>query len=145
MFLTPDSLNENAGDIALSPEADAVLMAIAENMGLLVNEEEAAALTAFAETNLTEAQTIVRLNRNDKLAGLQARAALVIAQQRKDPLFARYAKVAEAKRRLRELIYKKYGTQAASKARTLLANAGKRNLVDIGQKVSSFCNPATRG
>ena len=145
MFLTPDSLHENAGDIALSPEADAVLMAIAENMGLVVNEEEAAALTAFAETNLTEAQTIVRLNRNDKLAGLQARAALVIAQQRKDPLFARYAKVAEAKRRLRELIYKKYGTQAASKARTLLANAGKRNLVDIGQKVSSFSNPATRG
>ena len=145
MLLNPDSLNENAGDIALSPEADAVLMAIAENMGLLVNEEEAAALTAFAETNLTEAQTIVRLNRNDKLAGLQARAALVIAQQRKDPLFARYAKVAEAKRRLRELIYKKYGTQAASKARTLLANAGKRNLVDIGQKVSSFSNPATRG
>ena len=49
------------------------------------------------------------------------------------------------KRRIRAMLAKKYGTQAQTTARKLLANAGKRNLVDISQKPSSFSNPATRG
>ena len=73
------------------------------------------------------------------------RSALVIAQQRKDPLFAKYAKAAMLKRQIRSIIAKKYGTQAQSTARKLLANAGKRNLVDISQRPSSFSHPETRG
>ena len=69
----------------------------------------------------------------------------MIAQQKKDPLFAKYARAAELKRRIRTVIAKKYGAQAVSTARKLLANAGKRNLVDISQKSSSFSHPETRG
>ena len=49
------------------------------------------------------------------------------------------------KRQIRAIIAKKYGTQAQSTARKLLANAGKRNLVDISQRPSSFSHPETRG
>lgn len=129
----------------LSEQAEEAIYAMAEAMGILVTEEEAAILAKFDETvGLNEAKNIVRLNRQAKLSGLTVRSALVIAQQRKDPLFAKYAKAADLKRRFREIIAKKYGTQAQSTARKLLANAGKRNMVDISQRPSSFSNPATR-
>ena len=130
----------------LSEQAEEAIYQMAEAMGILVSEEEAAILDKFAEAAgpLAEQQNIVRLNKQAKLSSLTMRSALVIAQQRKDPLFAKYAKAAELKRRFRGLIAKKYGTQATSTARKLLANAGKRNMVDISQKPSSFSNPGTR-
>ena len=136
---------ENEIPATLSEQAEQAFYQIAEHMGILVNEEEAAALEKFAESAaLTEAPNIVKLNRQAKLSSLTIRSALIIAQQKKDPLFAKYAKAAEMKRRIRGMLAKKYGAQAGSTARKLLANAGKRNLVDISQKPSSFSNPATR-
>ena len=131
----------------LSEQAEQAIYEMAEAMGILVTEEEAEILAKFDEAAgaLSEQKNVVRLNRQAKLSSLTMRSALVIAQQRKDPLFAKYAKAAEMKRRIRAIIAKKYGTQATSTARKLLANAGKRNLVDISQKPSSFSNPATRG
>ena len=130
----------------LSEQAEEAFYQMAEAMGILVTEEESSALEKFSEaTGLTEQQNIVRLNRQAKLSSLTMRSALIIAQQKKDPLFAKYAKAAEMKRRIRAMLAKKYGTQAQTTARKLLANAGKRNLVDISQKPSSFSNPATRG
>ena len=130
----------------LSKQAEEAIYQMAEAMGILVSEEEAAILDKFAEAAgpLAEQQNIVRLNKQAKLSSLTMRSALVIAQQRTAPLFAKYAKAAELKRRFRGLIAKKYGTQATSTARKLLANAGKRNMVDISQKPSSFSNPGTR-
>ena len=133
--------------VQLSEHAENALFAIAESLGLLATQEEAAALDKLAESTdeaLTEAANVVRLNRDAKLESLTVRSALVIAQQRKDPLFTKYAKAAELKRRLRAIIVKKYGSQAGTSARKLLANAGKRNMVDISQKPSSLSNPATR-
>ena len=130
----------------LSEQAEQAIYEMAEAMGILVTEEEAEILAKFDEAAgaLSEQKNVVRLNRQAKLSSLTMRSALVIAQQRKDPLFAKYAKAAELKRRFRGLIAKKYGTQATSTARKLLANAGKRNMVDISQKPSSFSNPGTR-
>ena len=131
----------------LSEQAEQAIYEMAEAMGILVTEEEADILAKFDEAAgaLSEQKNVVRLNRQAKLSSLTMRSALVIAQQRKDPLFAKYAKAAELKRRFRGLIAKKYGTQATSTARKLLANAGKRNLVDISQRPSSFSHPETRG
>ena len=131
----------------LSEQAEQAIYEMAEAMGILVTEEEAEILAKFDEAAgaLSEQKNIVRLNRQAKLSSLTMRSALVIAQQRKDPLFAKYAKAAMLKRQIRSIIAKKYGTQAQSTARKLLANAGKRNLVDISQRPSSFSHPETRG
>jgi hypothetical protein len=130
----------------LSEQAEEAIYQMAEAMGILVTEEEAAILEKFSEATagLNEQQNIVKLNRQSKLNSLTSRAALVIAQQKKDVLFAKYARAAKLKRDIRAVIYKKYGTQAASTARKLLANAGKRNMVDISQRPSSFSAPGTR-
>ncbi len=131
----------------LSEQAEQAIYEMAEAMGILVTEEEADILAKFDEAAgaLSEQKNVVRLNRQAKLSSLTMRSALVIAQQRKDPLFAKYAKAAMLKRQIRAIIAKKYGTQAQSTARKLLANAGKRNLVDISQRPSSFSHPETRG
>ena len=131
----------------LSEQAEQAIYEMAEAMGILVTEEEAEILAKFDEAAgaLSEQKNVVRLNRQAKLSSLTMRSALVIAQQRKDPLFAKYAKAAMLKRQIRSIIAKKYGTQAQSTARKLLANAGKRNLVDISQRPSSFSHPDTRG
>lgn len=131
----------------LSEQAEQAIYEMAEAMGILVTEEEAEILAKFDEAAgaLSEQKNVVRLNRQAKLSSLTMRSALVIAQQRKDPLFAKYAKAAMLKRHIRAIIAKKYGTQAQSTARKLLANAGKRNLVDISQRPSSFSHPETRG
>lgn len=131
----------------LSEQAEQAIYEMAEAMGILVTEEEAEILAKFDEAAgaLSEQKNVVRLNRQAKLSSLTMRSALVIAQQRKDPLFAKYAKAAMLKRQIRSIIAKKYGTQAQSTARKLLANAGKRNLVDISQRPSSFSHPETRG
>lgn len=131
----------------LSEQAEQAIYEMAEAMGILVTEEEAEILAKFDEAAaaLSEQKNVVRLNRQAKLSSLTMRSALVIAQQRKDPLFAKYAKAAMLKRQIRAIIAKKYGTQAQSTARKLLANAGKRNLVDISQRPSSFSHPETRG
>lgn len=133
----------------LTEAGENAIYQIAENLGLMVTEEESKALIAFDEAvaaggPLAEAANIVRLNRQAKLSSLTMRSALVLAQQKKDPLFAKYARAAMLKRSIRAIIAKKYGSQATTTARKLLANAGKRNMVDISQRPSSLSNPDTR-
>ena len=137
---------DSAAPAYLSETAENAIYQMAEAMGLMVSEEEAQALASFNESadgTLNEMQNIVRLNRAAKLSSLTIRSALVIAQQKKDPMFAKYARAAQLKRQLRDKLAKKYGAQAQSTARKLLANAGKRNMVDISQRPSSLSNPET--
>lgn len=140
-----DQINDDI-PATLSEQAEEAFYQMAEAMGILVTEEEAEILTKFNEAAgpLGEQQNIVKLNRQAKLSSLTMRSALIIAQQKKDPLFAKYAKAAEMKRRIRAMIAKKYSAQAGSTARKLLANAGKRNMVDISQRPSSMSHPETR-
>jgi uridylate kinase len=133
---------------SLSEQAEGALYAIAEEMGIIVTQEEAAALEKMLEGaestgTLTEMQNIVRLNRQSKLNAFVVRSALVIAQQKKDPLFAKYAKAAELRRKFRAMIVKKYSGQANVTARKLLANAGKRNMVDVSAS-KSFGHPESK-
>jgi hypothetical protein len=128
----------------LSEEAEEVLMNVAEHLGLLVTEEELAVIDKMLDGRpLSEVANIVRLNKQSKMSGLVVRSALVIAQQKKDSLFAKYAKAAELKRKIRALIVKKYSGQATITARKLLAQAGKRNLVDVSNS-ATFSHPESR-
>lgn len=129
----------------LTEKAEDAFFAMAESMGILVTSEEAEVLSKLTEgAALNEQQNIVRLNRQSKLESLYVRSALVLAQQRKDPLFAKYARAAQLKRTLRDQIVKKYGSQAKMTARKLLDSAGKRNLVDVSARSSTFSNPTSR-
>jgi hypothetical protein len=118
---------------SLTEHAEEILYGVAEQMGILVTEAEAEALLSVLDgkEELSETANIVRLNRQSKMSAFVVRSALVIAQEKKDALFTKYAKAAELKRRIRALIVKKYSGQATITARRLLANAGKRNMVDI--------------
>jgi hypothetical protein len=138
--------NTQALPAVLSEQAEDVIYQMAQEMGILVTVEEAAALEkALENVPLTEQQNIVRLNRQAKMDSLVVRSALVIAQQKKDALFAKYAKAAALKRTLRAMIVKKFGGQATMTARKLLSSAGKRNLVDVPAKASTFSHPESRG
>lgn len=101
-------LDEAVGDEAL------VRMAAAFNL----LESDFSSATPEA---LTEMQTIVRLNKQAKTAGLTVRSALVIARSKSDPLFAKYARFSALKRQYRDQIVKKYGNMAAQRARKLLS------------------------
>ena len=99
-----------------------------EEAVLTVSEE--AALTAFVEATmeleaglLSEQQTIVRLNRQAKVASYTTRTALILAKRANDTLYAKYAKFNKMRLDLRGLIVKKYGTKAAAIARRLAAQA----------------------
>lgn len=144
MFLTD---NNRAEDVALDEQSEAVLMGVAQEIGLLVTTEEADSLNRFMEraekeggAALTEAQNIVKLNTQAKLTNLTVRSALVIARAKKDPLFAKYAKASALKRQLREQIMAKYAGQARTTARRILANAGRKNMVDVSS-TKAFGHP----
>lgn len=132
--------------VALDEAAEAAFYAMAEETGLLITTEEAAALARLSESApevLVEMQSIVRLNQQAKLDSLTVRSALLIARQKKDPVFAKYAKAADLKRKLRGLIVQKYQGSARTTARKLLMSAGKKNLV-VAHSVPGVGNPDSR-
>jgi hypothetical protein len=140
MFLDNDDQSLPA---TLTEKAENVLFAVAEELGLIMTEAEAQVLIDFeGKTNLNEAQNIVRLNRQSKLNAFTVRSAIVIAQQRKDPVYVKYARASMLKRKFRMMLVKKYASQANVTARRLLANAGKKNMVDVSS--SRIGNPDSK-
>jgi hypothetical protein len=129
-------------DVKLTEHAENVFYEMAQAMGILVTQEEADSLGKLLDLeseSLTEQQNIVRLNKQTQLQALTVRQALVIAAQKKDALYAKYAKAAKLRRDFRALIVRKYSNQAHTSARALLASAGKRNLVE--PKLSASFHP----
>jgi hypothetical protein len=129
-----ESGRAHEGDIVLTEEAEAALYAIAENLGILVKEEEAEALLGFLEQATARALSERAMNPRgtaSKLDQLVSHSALVMAQQNKDPLFQKYSQASEIRRKVRDVIIKKYRAQAATTARKLLQNAGRKNMVDV--------------
>ncbi len=78
--------------------------------------ETDAVVTALQEQNI-----IVHLNRQSKTNNLANRQALLLAKAKNDPLYAKYAKFNGIRLQLRELIHRKYGSKAISRARQLMA------------------------
>jgi len=163
MLLDNDATPEAPADFAADPELENILAGIAEELGVLMPQEEfdalkkaglftdepaeaapaADAAPAEGSEPVTEAaKNIVRLNRGAKLSSLEVRSALVLAQRANDPLFRKYALYAKLKRDFRAKIFQKYSGKARTTARTLLANAGKRKMVDVSS-TKAFGNPAS--
>ena len=114
--LEPGAEAKNADDgIGLDEETS--LRGMAEVLRVL---DESA-----TEEQLHEAMNIIRLNKQSKTTNLAHRTALVMARQANDPLYMKYAKFNGIRLSLRELIFKKYGAKAASRARQLLSGTAK--------------------
>jgi|JI61114DRNA_FD_contig_123_20650_length_1180_multi_4_in_0_out_1_1 hypothetical protein len=132
---------ENGGSVRLESETEDALIAMAYEMGLIATPEEATILSEGVQM-LNESQAnIVRLNKQSKLNNFTVQAAIAMARERKDPLYTQFIKYAKLKREFREKIVTKYGMAAKSTAREMLANVGKKNLVDVsGSKEFSNTN-----
>lgn len=78
---------------------------------------ESAEVQALVEARKLPKKTFVRLNKMDDLQRRSHLACLVIAKNKKDPLWTKLALNRVKERKLREAIYKKYGTKAAVIAR----------------------------
>jgi len=64
-------------------------------------------------------QTIIRRTRAAKMNALAADLALNIAKQRQDPLYIRTKKTKARLKKLKIMIFKKYGKQAMNRARDI--------------------------
>ena len=139
MFLDPSDNTQ----VALTPKATDILYELAREMDLVVTEEEARMLSE-AMDSLGEfgGINIVRLNKTSKLNSYVTRTAIMIAQQKRDPLYAKFAKAAQLHRHYRNMIATKYQSSAMVTAKKLLANAGKRNMVDVSSP-KSIGNPSS--
>lgn len=78
---------------------------------------ESAEVQALVESRKLPKKTFVRLNKMDDLQRRSHLACLVIAKNKKDPLWTKLALNRVKERKLREAIYKKYGNKAAIVAR----------------------------
>ena len=78
---------------------------------------ESAEVQALVESRRLPKKTFVRLNKMDDLQRRSHLACLVIAKNKKDPLWTKLALNRVKERKLREAIYKKYGSKAAIVAR----------------------------
>jgi hypothetical protein len=70
---------------------------------------------------LQEQNIIVHLNRQSKTNNLANRQALLLAKAKGDPLYAKYARANGIRLQIRELIHRKYGAKAISRARQLMS------------------------
>ena len=73
------------------------------------NSEEAQVLV---ESRRMSKKTFVRLGKNDDLTRREHMASLIIAREKKDPLFNKLALNRIKERKLRDQIFKKYGAAA---------------------------------
>jgi hypothetical protein len=108
---TASHLNENEESLLLDEEVAMRRMAIAMN----------AADGEIDETMLSEAKSIIKLNRQAKTNNLAHRAALLMAKGKNDPVYTKYAKFNGIRLQLREIIYRKYGSKAIARARALMS------------------------
>lgn len=123
-------INFGVSEEAIDLPADKI--AFLENTAIAsgLTVEDAAELEIAISEGLNEAaapaRTIIRLSKIDKLKGLTMTSALTLAQQKKDPLYAKFAKFARLRFQLKQQILKKYRGQATVTAREILRNVGKR-------------------
>ena len=80
------------------------------------------------EDFLSESQSIIKLNKQAKTNNLAHRQALLLAKSKNDPMYAKYAKFNGIRLQIREVIYRKYGSKALSRARQLMAGNGTSNV-----------------
>ena len=128
MSLTNDLLRDDAHSLEMTGNQEDTGMSLDEEVSL---RHMAQAMSLFEgegePENLQEQMNIIRLNRQSKTNNLAHRQALVLARARKDPLYTKYARFNGIRLQLRELIYKKYGAAALSRARQLMKTVSVGN------------------
>ena len=79
----------------------------------------------LVEEVFTEARSIVRLNKIDRMKGLVSTSAIAHARQNDDRLYTDLEKAYKRIRVLKAKIRKKYRSKAVTTAKELMKNAGK--------------------
>lgn len=114
------TLGEAAGaegaEVSLPLDEDMAMRRMAAAFSILDSDTTAGALQ--------EQNIIVHMNRQSKTNNLAHRQALLLAKAKGDPLYAKYSKYNGIRLQIRELLYRKYGSKAVSRARQLMSGMG---------------------
>lgn len=110
----------------------------------MLDEEEIAVLKesvdgdiAIDESYLTE-RSIVRLDKSAKRSQLIKVAVLAIAKEKNDPLYKKLVTLWKMERRIEKALYKKYESQAKSRAQKYINNAKKSKSSAIKKAVAKL-------
>ena len=76
------------------------------------NFRESAEVKTLLEARRMSKRTFVRLNKDDDLLRRTHLASIIVAKQKNDPLFRKYAFHTAKRKQFRQLIYKKYYNKA---------------------------------
>jgi hypothetical protein len=127
-----DELLSEQGKSGVKPEDESKEMkkGPVDNDDEMLDEEVrfralAKVFNSLEEEVLSEGLNVVKLNRQTKAANLASRMAIVLARSAQDPLYTKYAKFNGIRLALRDQIYKKYGSRAASRARDIMSGVSK--------------------
>ena len=112
--------NTAEGQEAIADEIESNMKSCAlENMTYFENGEQALkefcnseVVAAMLEARKMSKRTFVRLGQNDDLTRRRNMTCLILAREKKDPLFDKLAKNRIKEREIRSAIYKKYGHMA---------------------------------
>lgn len=129
-----DTESEEAQD-KIADEINANLMGAAlENMLFFEGGEEALQefcrseeVQVLVESRRMPKKTFVRLGQNDDLHRRENMACLIVARERKDPLFKQLALNRVKERKIRNAIYKKY----CNIAKVIAKKSQKKHIVDM--------------
>jgi len=86
--------------------------------------------------NILMEKTIVRLDKKAKLSKATKMAVFTIAKEKNDPKFKKLLTVWKMERFLEAYLYKKYGNEAARRAKKAIANSAKKSNSELIKKAA---------
>jgi len=111
---TNDDDNEDVYDESNdSFEGDEVLTESAKSLGLF-NEEDESILSEYYQTS------IVKIDKKTKIDRLTKQAAIMIARENNDPMYAKLVKLNQARKIIKEKLAAKYASQAKGRVKKIL-------------------------
>ena len=134
MFLN-ESLENNtnlAEDAELTADMEAIITeAVILEEGVELTEDE---MNLLESEGLLSEKSIVRLDKNAKKRLAIKKAAIVLAKERKDPLYKKLVLVYKAKQKLIKAIMQKYTNQATIRVKKRKANPTVTKVLKAGLK-----------
>ena len=121
----------------MTQESLAVLTAIAKSMQLNVvdSNEFSMLMESIDELNdvviVNEQKNIVRLNKQAKLSQLKGAAAITIAREKADPMYAKWKKMNTMAKAMKKQMQKKYQQGSTQRAKAILQHVNKSSAIDM--------------
>lgn len=131
LFNRSGSIEDNSPEV-ISTEATNYIMEafIAEELSqdeLSMFLESESEVNDALNNNILMEKTIVRLDKKAKLSKATKMATFTIAKEKNDPKFKKLLTVWKMERYLEAYLYKKYGNEAARRAKKAISNSAKKS------------------